>query len=171
MTQIQQDVQNITYAGFWRRFAAFWIDHGILTLFIVGCVTLHAMGSVIDAMNKTDDLISVWSTAFDLDVVFAFLSMTTPPFAGITVALITTEVIYFTLFEASVWQATPGKRLMKIRVMDYDGHRLEFPQALGRNAAKLISHLILSFGYLLVLITRRKQALHDRLAKTVMVRS
>jgi uncharacterized RDD family membrane protein YckC len=167
MTEVEN---NITYAGFWRRFAAFWIDHGIMTLFIAGCVTLHAMGSVIEGMDKNLDLIGLWKDAFDLDVVFAFLSMTNPPFAWITVALIATEVVYFTFFESSVWQATPGKRLMKIRVMDYEGQRLEFPQALGRNAFKVFSQILMCLGYLMILVTTRKQALHDRLAKTVMVR-
>lgn len=168
MTEIQND---ITYAGFWRRFAAYWIDYGIVALFLVGCVTMHALYEVMGVLNENRDLWQVWVDAFDVSVIFPFLSESSMNTAALTTALIIAETFYFTFFEASVWQATPGKRLMNIRVMDYEGHRLEFPQALGRNAGKLLSNIIFSLGYLLIAITHRKQALHDRLAKTVMVRT
>jgi uncharacterized RDD family membrane protein YckC len=46
--------------------------------------------------------------------------------------------LYFTLFEASPWQATVGKHLLGLRVANMDGKRLALPHALLRNFLKLI---------------------------------
>jgi len=167
MTEIEN---NITYATFWNRFAAYWIDYGIVALFLTGCVTIHALYEVMGALNENRDIWQAGIDAFDVSVIFPFLAESILDTAALTAALIIAETFYFTFFETSHWQATPGKRLLKIRVMDYEGRRLEFPQALGRNAGKLISNILFSLGHLMILITHRRQALHDRMAGTVMVR-
>ena len=73
--------------------------------------------------------------------------------------------LYYTLFEASSWQATPGKRVMRLYVTDLNGQRITFARASLRNLAKLISSLTSLVGYLVAGFTEKKQALHDILAE------
>lgn len=78
---------------------------------------------------------------------------------------------YFSAFESSKFQATPGKMFCEMRVTDLQGNRLTFGRAAGRTAAKLLSDLILFLGWFFPLFTARKQALHDLVAGTVVVRA
>ncbi len=54
-----------------------------------------------------------------------FLAMTLP------------VLLYFALFERSRWRASPGKRLLGLKVGCESGERLPFARALLRNAIKL----------------------------------
>ena len=78
--------------------------------------------------------------------------------------------LYYAGFESSRWQATPGKRVIGIRVTDAAGARVSFARASGRFFAKILSGLICGIGYLLAAFTARKQALHDLIAGTLVVR-
>ena len=73
------------------------------------------------------------------------------------------------MLESGSARATWGKRALGIMVTDLDGGRISFWRALGRNLGKLISALLLCFGYLMAAFTRRKQALHDMMAGTLVV--
>jgi uncharacterized RDD family membrane protein YckC/phage FluMu protein Com len=77
--------------------------------------------------------------------------------------------VYHSAFEGSTYQATFGKQLMGIVVCGCDGRRLNFPRAAIRTLAKLLSLLICGVGYLMPLLTLRKQALHDVLTDAVVV--
>ena len=79
--------------------------------------------------------------------------------------------LYFALQESSRFQATLGKRALKIVVTDLQGGRIGFPRASGRYFAKLLSTLSLGIDYLMAAFTARKQALHDLVADTLVVRS
>lgn len=75
--------------------------------------------------------------------------------------------LYCALLESSPWQATLGKRALGLKVTDRRGERIGFARAAARFAAKLLSVLTMLLGYLLVLVTRRRQALHDLIAGTL----
>jgi uncharacterized RDD family membrane protein YckC len=107
---------------------------------------------------------------------------------------------YFTLMEASGWQATLGKRLLGLRVVDTRGKRIGYGRALLRTAVKLLpwelTHLslmlpvpiwsegastsvrpglIVANALLVVyiataLLTPRKQSVHDLVSGTTVVR-
>ncbi len=47
-------------------------------------------------------------------------------------------MLYFARFEASHWQATPGKRRIGLRVVTNTGARLSLPRALARIALKFL---------------------------------
>ena len=100
------------------------------------------------------------------------LSLAAPPqLTPFAIALwITVSWLYFTLFEASVWQATPGKRVLKLYVADLNGKRVTFARAAVRNLARLISNLTFLVGYLVAGFTERKQALHDILSSCLVLR-
>ncbi len=68
-------------------------------------------------------------------------------------------------------QATPGKKVVGVRVTDERGARIGFGRATGRYFAKILSSLILCIGYIMVAFTRRRQGLHDLMAGTLVVLS
>lgn len=77
--------------------------------------------------------------------------------------------LYYTLLEASPKQATIGKFTLGLKVTDLRGKRISFLQANLRYFSKILSALPLFTGFLLILSTRRKQTLHDYIARTVVV--
>ncbi|HRN61615.1 MAG TPA: RDD family protein [Luteimonas sp.] len=85
-----------------------------------------------------------------------------PPLLLLTVL----ALAWFTLFESSPWQATPGKRLLGLRVVDAAGARVGPARAALRHLAGALSWLTLNLGHLLALVPPRRQALHDRIART-----
>jgi uncharacterized RDD family membrane protein YckC len=77
--------------------------------------------------------------------------------------------LYCAIFESSSWQATPGKRLLRLYVTDLNDRPVTFARALFRNFARAISGLVL-IGYFLAGFTQKKQALHDILASCLVLR-
>jgi uncharacterized RDD family membrane protein YckC len=60
---------------------------------------------------------------------------------------------------------------LSIYVTDVNGQRISFLHATGRFFAKIVSGLIpLGIGYIMAGFTQRKQALHDMIASTLVVR-
>lgn len=129
------------YAGFWRRFAAIIID-GL----VVGIPL-----SIVFAPFGGNDITHGSYTGFGLLRSLIYLA-------------------YFALMESSSYQATLGKMALGIKVTDIDGNKLTFARALGRNAAKYISAIICLIGFIIAAFTERKQALHDLIASTLVVR-
>ena len=80
-------------------------------------------------------------------------------------------VLYWALMQSSARQATLGKALCGLKVTDAAGERISLPRALAREAAKIISSLTLLIGYVIAAFTTRKQALHDFVAATTVVRA
>lgn len=77
--------------------------------------------------------------------------------------------LYFALMESGPGMATLGKRALNIKVTDMEGNRISFGRATGRYFAKILSMIILFIGYLMVLWDSKRQALHDKLANTLVV--
>jgi uncharacterized RDD family membrane protein YckC len=80
------------------------------------------------------------------------------------------SLLYFSFFECSTWQATPGKRLLGIKVVSLRGEPIPILPAVCRFLAKLLSLAILGLGILMILWTPRKQGLHDLLIGSLVVR-
>jgi len=79
------------------------------------------------------------------------------------------SVIYFVIFTYK-YGATLGKMLVHIRVVNTNYQRLSFFQVLKREVlGRLISSLFLSLGYIWVAIDDKKQAWHDKIAKTYVI--
>ena len=76
---------------------------------------------------------------------------------------------YFTFSESSAYQATFGKRILKIKVVDLNGERLTFLHAGLRQICGALSALSFGIGYLLSIFTEHKQTLHDYLADALVV--
>jgi uncharacterized RDD family membrane protein YckC len=79
--------------------------------------------------------------------------------------------LYEALMVSSSNEATLGKMALGLRVTDENGKRLTFTHATGRHFAKYLSALLLGAGYVVAAFTDRKQALHDLILKTYVVRN
>lgn len=86
------------------------------------------------------------------------------------VALLPAYYLYYAILESSPARATLGKRLFGLRVVDLNGRRLGFWQALGRNLSKAASQFIFGIGFLMAAWTEKKQALHDKMAGTLVMK-
>ena len=63
-----------------------------------------------------------------------------------------------------------GKRAKGIMVTDLNGNQISFGAANKRYWGKFLSALILMIGFMMAGLSKRKQALHDMLAETLIVR-
>ncbi len=77
---------------------------------------------------------------------------------------------YFSVFESSAMQATPGKWLLGMRVTGLDGRRISVMRACARYAGKGLSAVLLFLGFAMIASHSRKQGLHDILARTLVLR-
>ena len=136
---------SATYAGFWLRAVASIID-GILiqaALWILGAgASMGGFGMGAPGMMGS-----------------------TRGGVGILAGL-----LYYVLMESSEKQATLGKMALGIKVTDLDGKRVTIGRAAGRYFAKYVSAIILGIGFLMAAFTQKKQALHDMIAGTLVVR-
>jgi uncharacterized RDD family membrane protein YckC len=83
-------------------------------------------------------------------------------------------LFYPVVYRVGFWTLTgwtPGMRLMGLRLIRANGKRVGFPRAMLRMLTATVTALTLGVGYLLVLFSPRRQALHDRLAGTVMLQA
>jgi uncharacterized RDD family membrane protein YckC len=71
--------------------------------------------------------------------------------------------------ESSTYQATVGKMVMKLKVVDEFGRPLTPVSSGIRNLSKIISMLIFALGFLWILVDRKKQGWHDKIARTYVV--
>jgi uncharacterized RDD family membrane protein YckC len=141
------------FAGFWLRAVAYLIDTILISL-VFGLVASFYPSTFI----KFPDAPVTSLTS---------LPQLTPIAFAIT---ITATWFYYTMFEASTWQATPGKRVLRLYVADLNGQRVTFARAAARNFTKMISSLTFLVGYLVAGFTEKKQALHDILAGCLVLR-
>ena len=78
--------------------------------------------------------------------------------------------LYSAALHSSSWQATVGKKIFKLQVIDgLHGGRISFGRATARYFLTFISSIFL-IGYIIVGVTRNKQAFHDLIAKTYVIK-
>ncbi len=78
--------------------------------------------------------------------------------------------LYFILLESSWWQATFGKMILGLTVTDLNGKRISWRRANKRYWVKLFSVMTLYIGFMLAGWTKKKRALHDIIAGTLIVK-
>jgi uncharacterized RDD family membrane protein YckC len=151
-------VPQIQYASFGRRLLAYFVD--FLILFSVGMVLQSCLG-------KNPFLI--FRNAKSLEEIQQMQSSTSTTLASLIGLVV--GLAYFLIFYVNYDGATPGKRLMAIKVTKDDGSRLTYPVVFVRYLGTLISAFLFGLGYLWVVWDKKKQALHDKIAKTVVVKT
>lgn len=144
--------KKLPNAGFWWRFLALVIDTIILRFvsFIITFLSIVDLST--NTYNWSSDGFSIAkvSAAFSFSIIFQWL--------------------YYALFESSAYQGTIGKKILGIKVIDMNGNRISFVKASVRYFSKLLSALIIGIGFLMAGFTVRKQALHDFIADTLVVK-
>jgi uncharacterized RDD family membrane protein YckC len=158
------------YAGFWLRFVAYLIDGLILGIpFMLVAIVLIAIFGGFGLMMRMRGVDP--HTAADPRAAAAVFA---PIFLGFLLAMLFffgLNWLYFAGMESSERQATFGKAAMSLRVTDLEGRRLSFGHATGRFFSKIITGLIpLGIGYIMAGFTEKKQALHDMIAGTLVLR-
>lgn len=151
----------VHYAGFWRRFAAYLIDHILLGVvsFLMFIPALAFLGIGIGTSMTEEDIGT--GAGFILAFVAAYV-------AAILFILIA-RWIYYALMESSNLQGTLGKMALGIKVTDLQGNRVTFGRATGRYFGRILSSLILEIGFIMAGFTEKKQALHDIIAGCLVV--
>jgi uncharacterized RDD family membrane protein YckC len=147
------------HAGFWRRFVAYWLDALPITL-LVALVFYVFFG--FDATLER----YLSRGPRDLEARQEFLT-SRGLIRDVSMVL---YLAYSALADASMLRGTLGKRLVGIEVVGKDGLPLTLPQALHRNAAKVLSFLVCGLGCLWIAWSPHKLGWHDMIAGTFVVR-
>lgn len=132
----------VAYAGFWRRAVAYLID-------LVVLLGIEATLAAVVLLVAPGDLQSLAEVA--------------PVSAAIAWA-------YFVVLESSPGRATLGKAALNLYVGDLFEDPITFRRAVLRNFLKTFSWMLLGLGFVLAAFTPRKQALHDLLGGTLVLR-
>ncbi len=142
----------LQYVGFWRRFAAQWID-----LFIIYIATLPILLLVVNAIVDYEPI-------------------TKPPAIIIFLVqyyIVIAPVILFWIYSVVttyLFQTTLGKKVFGIKVVQSNGERLSLLRIIFRETiGKLISFIVLFIGYIMIALTNKKQSLHDYIIGSVVV--
>ena len=161
-----QPAPVVAYAGFWLRLVARVLDFFIIVM------PLGIVGSILALSTGIGTFLKNLSGQTPDEAVGQAVGVAVAIAMGIGVVLYwLVEWLYFAGFESSSWQATPGKRVLNLVVTDLSGTRISFARATGRYFGKWVTGLIPVFiGYILAGITERKQALHDMIASTLVLR-
>lgn len=158
-----QNVPKVEYAGFWWRFLAYIIDDLIIGavswIFALPILAIFgiSMYSFSEAGMNPDDA--------ELLLIPIIMAGSSIGFLAIIV-----QWLYFALMESSKHQGTLGKIVLKIKVTDVEGNRINFARATGRHFGKILSGMILMIGYIMAGFTEKKQALHDILASCYVIK-
>ncbi|QYO66174.1 RDD family protein [Leptolyngbya sp. 7M] len=155
---------ELPMASIGNRFLAVLVDHliqyaAIALILILFSLSLgEGLWSEIEFAETTRTGLSNWMLAILILVVFAV-------FTG-----------YFIFFEW-LWNGqTPGKRLMRLRVIRDDGRPLTLWEAIARNLIRIFDAVpgfvvpIYSVGLITIFLNRRDQRVGDLFAGTVVIR-
>lgn len=104
----------------------------------------------------------------------AFSGMTMPrnyEIAFYILLLFFLPLLYYVLFEGLWGGRTPGKRLLKLRVVSHSGQSISFFSALVRNIVRIVDFLPSGYlvGMISIFLTGKEQRLGDLAAGTVVI--
>ncbi len=159
----------LPYAGFWLRFVAALVDGVILGipfwLIMVALIFMFGgFGMIIRRIPQS-------SPPTDPREVIALLAPFFMAFFLGWLMFMILQWLYFAGMESSARQATFGKSVMSLRVTNSEGQRISFGHATGRFFAKIVSGMVpLAIGYIMAGFTEKKQALHDLIAGTLVLK-
>jgi len=138
-----------SYAGFWVRVLAYLLDSVLLitvqtALSLLINLTIGMLGIATEGDPAINTII--WLFGAVLSISYA---------------------VFFTGYCGQ----TPGKMVLRIKVIRTDGSPVNYGRAALREVlGKFISSILLGIGYLMVAFDNRKQGLHDKIADTYVIK-
>lgn len=141
---------GIRYAGFWRRLVALLLDSALYTALILPVlVGIYGPDYIHWWLGDSSDMASYGITDLLLTYILPF-------------------VVIIMCWRR--WQATPGKFLLDCRVVDARTLQpLSLRQAVIRALGYILSALPFYLGFVWAAFDKRKQALHDKLAGSIVI--
>lgn len=136
----------------------------------IGLVTRTVAFALDAALINVAALLVEFGFALILQVLHVSKDFKTALLAIGAVAYAVWIVAYFVGFWSATGE-TPGDRVMRIRVVPLEGGRITPRRAFVRCLGLVLSALPFFAGYLMILFDARRRALHDRVARTVVVES
>jgi len=152
--EILNEEKKYNYGGFWVRFVASIID-GIVIYIIHSISALVFFGTMFPMPQDPEGM--------QLEYFFSGQYM------GYSIFSLLLDVVYYAGMQSSSKQATIGKMAFDLKVVRTDGSRITFLRGVGRYFSKIISAIILMIGYIMAAFDSRKQALHDKIADTMVI--
>jgi len=147
------DFSTVRKGGFWIRFSAFIIDNIVLyilafILSVVGIIALGLGSSGLEELGEEE----IYSLILPLYIFNTILT-----------------IAYYTYFHGSTGQ-TPGKMLCKLKVVRVNGGLLGYGKAFLRWVGYVLSGFIFCLGFLWAGWDKNKQAWHDKIVGTYVIR-
>lgn len=143
--------EQITYADLRERFFAELLDFLVIVSITIVIIFLIVAAIAITGRDS-----------------FIYHSNALPILGGLIFSI---SIAYFALLESGTQGATFGKRWMNIRIINIDQGTLNHVLALWRLFLFILSLLSLGLIFLLQPFTTRKQALHDMITGTIVIRN
>ena len=152
-SDMSHDLSTVRKGGFWIRFSALIIDNVVLyalsfILTVVGMIALGMGSSGLEELGQED----IYTLVIPLYIFNTILTIT-----------------YYTYFHGSTGQ-TPGKMVCKLKVVQVNGEPLGYGKAFLRLLGYIISSFIFCLGFLWAAWDKNKQAWHDKIAGTYVIR-
>ena len=154
-TSLPYATPAVRYGGFWIRFVAAVIDGLVVSAIVLPVAGIIALGIGVAGG-------AVRMPGFGVGLVREIVLET---------LFVCASWIYEAAMESSSKQATLGKMALGLKVTDEQGRRISFARATARYFSKILSGMILWIGYIMAGFTQRKQALHDMIAGTLVIRT
>lgn len=147
----QRADENLTYAGFWVRLAAYLIDSLIVGLMLL--VVRLVMSGVMSAL---------YGTVLGGNILFGYTLKDIVLYLG--------EVLYFILCTRYTG-TTLGKRAMNLRVISVEesGELDLFTVVYRETVGRFLCGISICIGYLIIGLDREKRGFHDMLCDTRVV--
>ncbi|KPJ56319.1 MAG: hypothetical protein AMJ42_05465 [Deltaproteobacteria bacterium DG_8] len=139
--------------GFWIRFIAYIIDNVILSIFSLILIVLGIIALGLGSSGLVE---------LEEDNIFTFL-------VPLYIFYFVITIVYYTYFHGSTGQ-TIGKMACRLKVIKVDGKPLGYGKAFLRWIGYIISSFIFNLGYLWAAWDKNKQAWHDKIAGTYVIR-
>jgi len=164
------------YAGFWCRLAAFSLDGLILGVlcYLASLAMPGLVHPIADRVVPQPSNGRIFYHSFPALLVGRF----TPVQAAFLVSVIVSLALllaagYLIVFVVLTSRkgGTPGKLLLRLRVIDVCGDRISLKTALLRHTIGYLTSAVgAGLGFLWIALDERKQGWHDKIAKTFVIR-
>lgn len=132
------------YAGFWIRFIAYIID----SIFLQAARFLITIPFGLEGFFRPLRP-GIWNLYFS-----------SASLVGMVMG-----IAYYVVFWTQ-YQATPGKMVFGLKVVNTEGGTISTGQAIGRYFAYILDSIIIFIGFMMIGWDEQKRALHDRLCGT-----